>query len=303
MEKYNLTNISFYFDGFWPGFFEDEQNNISFFEKIFSNFTVNKKLNLVKNIDDADIIITVGSHTKKPSNKNKILIIFLCEPHKNDIYQFDTIDIILGGGSHLKSNKVILCPLFLSFIHSNNFLPKLIDRPIRKTIPPNFCCMLVSTDHDGSRLNFLNIISQYKKVHSTGLLLNNTGFLVTYRYGSPEFYQFISNYKFVIVRENTKIDNYITEKIFHGYLSGTVPIYWGSDHITEIFNPNSMILLENDTPDDYIKILNEIITLDNNDDLWLEKVNQNVFNNNKIPEYLELDYIQDKLINAISSKL
>ena len=45
----------------------------------------------------------------------------------------------------------------------------------------------------------------------------------------------MSRYKFTICFENTNnVKDYITEKMFDCFLSGTIPIYWGAPNIDKI---------------------------------------------------------------------
>ena len=37
--------------------------------------------------------------------------------------------------------------------------------------------------------------------------------------------------KFIISMENSIGDTYITEKVLHGLLADTIPIYWGTNNI------------------------------------------------------------------------
>jgi hypothetical protein len=48
--------------------------------------------------------------------------------------------------------------------------------------------------------------------------------------------------------ENRKQDGYITEKIFNAFLGGSVPIYFGTEEIFEIFNPNAFIYYDTENP-------------------------------------------------------
>lgn len=48
-------------------------------------------------------------------------------------------------------------------------------------------------------------------------------------------------YRFAMVFENRLSPRYVTEKIVNAYLSGAVPIYWGSPFAIRMFNPHSMI--------------------------------------------------------------
>lgn len=54
----------------------------------------------------------------------------------------------------------------------------------------------------------------------------------------PEVYK---DYKFVFAMENKDDYGYITEKIANAYMAGSIPIYWGTEYVKEIFNIDSFI--------------------------------------------------------------
>ena len=54
----------------------------------------------------------------------------------------------------------------------------------------------------------------------------------------PEVYK---DYKFGFAMENTDEDGYITEKIMNVYRGGAIPIYWGTNDVTKIFNSESFV--------------------------------------------------------------
>jgi hypothetical protein len=47
---------------------------------------------------------------------------------------------------------------------------------------------------------------------------------------------------FSVVFENAKIDKYYTEKITDCFALGVIPIYWGTDRISEDFNPEGILI-------------------------------------------------------------
>ena len=133
------------------------------------------------------------------------------------------------------------------------------------------------------------------------MAFNTTGYLLTQPWGSKGFFDFISQYKFVICGENTKIDQYITEKIFHGYLSQTIPIYYGSDYSKKVFDSNSYLYLENTDKQSYMRLLNRVIEIDNDDSKWLSMVNSPVFINNSLPEELQMKNLKKKVAERIKT--
>jgi hypothetical protein len=127
---------------------------------------------------------------------------------------------------------------------------------------------------------------------------NNMGMQISYPYWSSQYFDVLSNHKFMICFENTKMETYSTEKIVNTYLGRTIPIYWGSHNIKNIFNPNSMLFLEDETDEAFEKLVNKIIELDNDDDKYLEFINRPIFNGDNIKFWNE-NYI----LNALGRKI
>lgn len=50
------------------------------------------------------------------------------------------------------------------------------------------------------------------------------------------------DYRFSIVIENAKADNYFTEKLVDCFMVGTIPIYWGAPNIGNFFDERGMII-------------------------------------------------------------
>ena len=72
----------------------------------------------------------------------------------------------------------------------------------------------------------------------------------------------IKNYKFHFVIENASLNGWITEKIFHAYLAGTVPIYLGAPDINDFVPSNSYInYMDFKDLDDLYKFLKNIDNL------------------------------------------
>lgn len=54
----------------------------------------------------------------------------------------------------------------------------------------------------------------------------------------------IRQFKFVIAIENARHRGYITEKLINPLIAGSIPIYWGAPNVTEIFNKDRLILVD-----------------------------------------------------------
>ncbi len=55
---------------------------------------------------------------------------------------------------------------------------------------------------------------------------------------SDEFYNLIAKYKFVLSMENSVCEDYVTEKLWRSFYTGTVPIVYGSSKVSDLFPTN-----------------------------------------------------------------
>jgi len=108
---------------------------------------------------------------------------------------------------------------------------------------------------------------------------------------------FLSNYKFSIAMENTNEDGYISEKIVHSFISGTIPIYYGGYMIDEYINPKAYILIKGSS--DLEKKIEYIKKIDNNDELYKRIMKKKVFINEKSYENIE-EELSDFLIHIFN---
>jgi len=105
-------------------------------------------------------------------------------------------------------------------------------------------------------------------------------------------------YKFVIGIENAKINGYITEKLMNPTLSRAVPIYLGAPDLWSdgVFNRKAIIHIADfptyDACIDYIK------KVDQNDELYLQYLQEPLFVGNKLPRYFESDYCLDAFLKV-----
>lgn len=154
-------------------------------------------------------------------------------------------------------------------------------------------CNFVYSHSANVRDDIFYLISSYKRVDSAGRHLNNmNGFTpgqresITGIANDPKI-SFQSGYKFSIACENYRYPDYVTEKIIHAYMSKSIPIYYGDPNICKIFNPKSFINVSDyENRNDLIERIKEI---DNNDTLYLDIINEPIFNNQ--------DYLSSQIDN------
>lgn len=66
----------------------------------------------------------------------------------------------------------------------------------------------------------------------------------------------LRDYYFSIQIENQKVDDFFSDKIVDSFLTGTIPIYWGTNNIGKYFNLDGIITF--DTKEELCQILKEI---------------------------------------------
>ena len=135
----------------------------------------------------------------------------------------------------------------------------------------------------GIRGAFFEKLSEYKRIEAAGTYLNNMpeGKVVDFKDDSKCDFQ--KKCKFTLCFESTKHEGFITEKITDAFYADTIPIYYGSSTIVDIFNPESFINLS-----DYATMeeaIEKIKQIDQNDQLYLKML--------RSPIYKETNYVSN----------
>jgi len=306
MSKYYI-----YFNNWWGGFFNgSDKCNIEFFKRLFTLTNI-KNFEITNDINKANILFESGKPDDKilKLKKWKYTIIFNAEP---TMPIYENHDIIINSleesiykdyNNFLVNNincenmgfivlddekKMIEKHKFIKskhlqlgnglwYIHGNNYLERLRIRPTITTIPPYFCCFIVSNGKCHVRNKMFHKLSKYKKVHSGGRYCNNLGRTVSGDWKSESILNFIGKHKFVICFENS-LFNPFTEKIVNAYLARSIPIYWSAKFMKTVFNPESMIFLEDTSDKSYQNVIDKVIEIDNDDSKYLEMINKPLFN-------------------------
>lgn len=79
---------------------------------------------------------------------------------------------------------------------------------------------------------------------------------------------------FHICIENSRYENYISEKLIDCFMSYTVPIYWGAPNVHEIFNPKGFITFN--TPEELDVILDNLTIEDYTNRISFMEENYNI---------------------------
>ena len=155
---------------------------------------------------------------------------------------------------------------------------EVINKPRKK-----FCVAAISQIApyltDFFRLTFIGELNKYKKVDMAGRYKNNVGGPI------KDKIEFFKDYKFSIAMENTNGDGYVSEKIIDSFISGTIPIYYGSYMIEEYINPKTFILIKG--PEDMKEKIEYIKKIDNNDTLYQSILKEKVIIDDNIIEKMQ----------------
>lgn len=130
---------------------------------------------------------------------------------------------------------------------------------------------------DISRQHYFELLSTYKRVESVGDFLynNDQNLHVSYMDGTKSHFQ--SRCKFSFCIQSTAIDWFFNEEIVDAFNANSIPIFYGSEKIKEIFNPKRFIFL-NDFKSDQ-ELLQKIIELDQNDELYCKMLSEPILIN------------------------
>lgn len=147
-------------------------------------------------------------------------------------------------------------------------------RTMRAKDKEGFCSFVVRNGGCPVRNDFFHKLSEYKQVDSGGPLFNNVGGPIDQDGFNSHVSKtdFIKKRKFHIAYENSSYPGYVTEKILHGFLGESIPIYWGSPCVEMDFNENAFINRHRFRSTD--EMFNYIKVVDQNDELYDEMMSQ-----------------------------
>lgn len=274
--------------GFWVNFLENTDPNKFIFFKLLLGKVFNENIIPGSFVESEILLESVFSpDTYIKAKKWRYTIFFNGESldrtvniflkgHKR-LLQLPNYDCILSGRFTDFEKKIINLPLFVSYLYSNQYLRLLQETRIitNANVPKKNICAIISNG-DSIRNRILDAFDKRFKIDYAGSYRNNV-YRIPGSYNSKEMFDFISGYKFIIAFENTKQETYITEKIVNGFIPNIIPIYWGSNKITDYFNADRFINIVN-TNTDYLNILmDKIASILQDDGKYLNIVNQPVF--------------------------
>lgn len=279
-----------FFHGWFSGFIEKTNPGLhidfflDLFEKVYNEKCEKGNIEESEILCEFDMLINVESLLKTKQWKHTYL--FSGESYLK--CNKDDYDCVLWGERNHKN--VVNVPLFIPYIYTNNLENTLVNRKKITKVPEKDVCVFITNPGGTTRNKFLvalDKLNKYLTVDYAGSYKNNIGGAITHQYNSKEFQDFVSQYKFIVSMENSIEDTYITEKIIHGLVSNTVPVYWGSKNVYNYFNKDRFINLENDDNNSINKAVALVINLKKYPHMWLDMVNKSNFPNHRLERTID----------------
>ena len=296
--KKNTLRINFI--SFWPNFKKKDNYFYHLLNLKYKVIIDNKNPQIVFHSYDYS-----GNEEHKNFDKNKTLKIFFSgenvDPDLNESNFSFTFRSTNKNGNYRLPLWVLHINWFDIKYKKNRDIGYHIDLKSllsKKNIINNEFCSFITSNPQGRRVDFFQKLNDIKKVDSGGRIQNNLNFQIKGRGDQHWKYNFLKKYKFNIAFENTIGMGYVSERIIQPMSVGSIPIYWGDNQVKKDFNKDSFIFVNDFDNED--KLLDKIIELNNKPELYIEKLKQPWFSNNKIPEnFLPrniLDYFEENIL-------
>ncbi len=180
---------------------------------------------------------------------------------------------------HLDDARHYRLPLYGLFDDPGRLIKRNFDPRRVLAEKTRFCNFVYSNPLCGVRNRFFHELSKYKPVDSGGRLCNNIGGPVADKLA------LVRQSKFTIAFENESYPGYTTEKLTEPMLAESLPIYWGNPLVNRDFNTRSFISAH-DWPS-MEAVINRVIEIDRDDDLYLEHLREPWLHQNRLNEYID----------------
>jgi hypothetical protein len=275
------------FIDFWGGF--DQKNNFLYFlmKDIFNNTEV---------VDpkDADVLFCSVFGNEHFSFKDKKKIFYTGENIRPNLDLYDYSFSFDIDNDDYRNIRLPLWYFYIDWFNVKSYnnpdylIPVdylLNDNEFTRNDKSKFCCTVFSAPYS-DRINMKNLISSYKKVDGYGKCNENH-----IGYGEKLKMDIISNYKFSLCFENSIYPGYFTEKLLHAKIAGTIPIYKAHPLLNIDFNEKCCI---NAYGLSDREVLDKIIEIDNNKDLYNSIFKEPLYN-----ELPNIEWLKKIILNIL----
>jgi hypothetical protein len=262
-ERYEDAPLRVYFNSFWANFTPKIKQ---YFFDILSHI-YNRPV-IEGGFDESELLMeSVFGGTRMHDKSWKHTYMFSGEPHIRDNYK-DYTCVISGEADTFSPNNVAV-PFYSTLLYES--VHRFKTAPTSPPPMPQKDVVVIISNAGGSVRNaFIEELDKHFQVTYAGRYKNNIGGPLEAGYGTEEFAKYISQFKYVISMENSEKDSYITEKIFHGIHSHTIPVYWGAPNVTNYINPKRFIHMK--SIDDILPTIEKMKSIASSETEWQSMV-------------------------------
>lgn len=256
--------IKIKFVGFWPDF-NEKQN---FFTKV-----LDKHYQVIISETPDYVFCSVAGEPYEECKYDGVRIHFNGENYTPD---FNIHDYAISYCNLQFEDRHLQYPLYLVAEKPLSLVPQKhinVTSEILKT-KPYFCNFVYGFSREYREKAF-EIFGKYKAVKSPGTGKNNMPDHPLVK-SIEDKLNFLRKCKFTIAFDSTEMPGFVTEKIFHAFAAQTIPIYFGDPTINKHFNRKAFINVA-DYDFDLEKVLERIIEIDQDDELYLSILKEPVF--------------------------
>jgi hypothetical protein len=271
------------FSDFWFGF--DPKS-----DKIFYDL-LNQYYDIIYDNNDPDILFfSIYGNSHKKYNCTKVFF----SPENFYTHKYNVLDKILT-----ENNLFLIADFSITSFDLNNKrnfrMPCYIRRygyeiknkiSERKLIKKEKKILFLHSNCVSFRDNFVKKLQRYINVDCPGNCNRNININV------QDKLRYLEDYKFVMAFENSSYPNYNTEKLIDGFISNTIPIYWGDTNVHNDFNTNSFINYHNFVNEE--EVIENILKVDSESKLYEEMLMANpIVNNSLFDESFFIDFFNE----------
>lgn len=300
------------FGDFWDGF--DPNNNIWV-------WILRQKHNIILDDKNPQLVFTMGEN-KHPS---AYVVYYSNEPFFPDLDSIDSRFNYSMGNFFIDKQNYTRFPSYYMYI--NQFIENglisdfsFFNKENREIPHKTHFCSFVSRGLNGRRGEFFHKLNKYKPVETNVFPYNNFNIPFDnsqFNSSKPKI-EFIKKYKFNLAFENNfrgsyqcfpnaKVENghlldmggFISEKLIEPFISGVIPIYWGSEMVSTEFNSKTFLNRHDFKSDE--ELIDFIIELDKNDTLYQSYFNEKILvENNNVLSYEYVINLLDDIVKNIA---
>ncbi len=111
----------------------------------------------------------------------------------------------------------------------------------------------------------------------------------------------LGRYRTTIAFENALSPGYVTEKLAHPLLVGSVPIYWGADEAKQDFNPRAFVFAR-DFPT-MKDLIDHVLALDDSREALAAMAAEPAFPGDRLPYEHTPDFVAERIADALGRRL